>query len=107
MDRSTEATLPAGAQTGSIDLVVVTEVIANVVTQVLRQVMVVGDPLNGSVKASVLPDQVQGWENGLAVQIMHSHQLNEINNTMLKILAELQRINVNTGGLPVTDTIVG
>jgi hypothetical protein len=98
-----DATLPTGASTGNIDLVTLSAIVSNIATTVLRQVMVLGDPVSGLNKASVVPDEPQGWEAGLVVQLSYSQQLKELNQTLLKIHRELQQININTGGIPATE----
>lgn len=98
----TDTTLQQTA-TAQIDLAQVSVLIGQAVQQVLRQVLVIGDPVSGLNAASVVPDEPQGWEAGLVVKLGYGAQLREVSDTLLKIHAELRQININTGGVPVTD----
>lgn len=104
---SSQATLPTSAATGNIDLIQLSALIGNITSTVLRQVLTVGDPVSGQNIASVVPDEPQGWEAGLVVNMVYSKQLRDINDTLQKVLTELQCINYNTGGLPQTERMVG
>jgi hypothetical protein len=104
---ATDATLPTNASTGNIDLAQLTALVANVTTTVLRQIMVIGDPIQGLNKASVVPDEPQGWEAGLVANVVYAKQLKELNDTMAKVLAELRNLSTLLGGLPVTETLIG
>jgi hypothetical protein len=104
---ATQTTLPTSAATGQIDLAQLTAIIANVATTVLRQVMVIGDPVTGTNIASAVPDEPQGWETGLVVNMVYARQLKEVNDTLLKVLSELQNHTVLLGGMPTTEREFG
>ena len=100
---ATDAVLPTNAATGNIDLVQLSAIIGNVAATVLRQVLVIGDPVQGLNKASVVPDEPQGWEAGLVATVIYAKQLRDMAQIEMNILAELQNIAVLLGGLPVTE----
>ena len=104
---ASDATLPTSAQTGNIDLVTLNAIVSNVVTTVLRQVMVLGDPIQGLNKASVVPDEIQGWESGLVIKLSHSPQLSDMCDVLQMILTEIQQQNFYLGGMPVTTKLEG
>jgi hypothetical protein len=104
---STDATLPTNAATGNIDFAQLTAIVNAVSTTVLRQVLVIGDPITGANKASVVPDEPQGWEAGMVANVIYARQLRDLNETQMRILAELQNLVTTMGGMPVTEKQIG
>ena len=103
------AARPSTAVTLPIDLRAVSDTIVQpgASTDVIRQVLTVGDPAAATRVARVVTGVAQGNENALAVALVPgAKDLQEIKELLFQILQQLIRNGQTLGAVPVTETVI-